>query len=619
MSRYKNILKRILIILVTTSIIAPNSSTYVFAGQDDTQIYKDKIDTLTVLLGRILNDSYNDAKKQIKEEIVAHGWDYSMTMTSFENMGNPYKDMDYVELLSCYMTIKDEYQDLIHFKSISNIPFISFTSNETSFSENSLEKVDLYEEVGEGKYVRSGYEYTDEIVTVDNFEKGDDGFYVKKGTKTITPKLETITYGEITLKSLTVDELLDIYGLNTVELHEKIKLRSEKLDKLINNDELSQTLFTKTPDYYLPEAAEDYVRANMTAEQKNLITVAQSLIGQVPYRWGGKSSFAGYDNTWWTYDDNNLQRGLDCSGYVQWIFRTAGYPEEMWKKLLSTSSTLGAGFQDITKDELQVGDVGLLHKTSSEGTNHIGMYIGDGKWIHCSSGKGTVAVTNFNFRKFLRIIDSNNYISPVTTLAQEKQYEQHLTEEQQKIKEKEEKEKEEKQQEDDRLKQQEEAINGTQKDKSKEKDEKPVKQEESEPVIQSPVNFNDNINDSDVLLLAQLISHEARSEGMNGWIAVGEVVLNRVHSTRFPNTLQEVIFQKKQFASAGSITGITPSEEILNTSRMLLKGQVSIFNNSEVLYFRNPTITNGIAASEKVNWGSHAYYTNVGHHAFYLQ
>ena len=84
--------------------------------------------------------------------------------------------------------------------------------------------------------------------------------------------------------------------------------------------------------------------------------------------------------------------------------------QKLYKKLLSTASTLSAGFQDITKDELEIGDVGLLYRTAGEGTNHIGMYIGNNQWIHCSSGKGTVAVSNFHFRKYLRIIDSNNYI-----------------------------------------------------------------------------------------------------------------------------------------------------------------------------------------------------------------
>jgi N-acetylmuramoyl-L-alanine amidase len=51
----------------------------------------------------------------------------------------------------------------------------------------------------------------------------------------------------------------------------------------------------------------------------------------------------------------------------------------------------------------------------------------------------------------------------------------------------------------------------------------------------------------DIELLARVIHGEARGEKMQGKIAVGAVVLNRVESQQFPNTLTEVIFQPNAF------------------------------------------------------------------------
>lgn len=67
---------------------------------------------------------------------------------------------------------------------------------------------------------------------------------------------------------------------------------------------------------------------------------------------------------------------------------------------------------------------------------------------------------------------------------------------------------------------------------------------------------------SDIELLAKLIHGEARGEPYVGMVAVGAVVLNRVRSSRFPNTLAGVIYQSGAFdaVSDGQIN-LTPSEQ----------------------------------------------------------
>lgn len=63
-----------------------------------------------------------------------------------------------------------------------------------------------------------------------------------------------------------------------------------------------------------------------------------------------------------------------------------------------------------------------------------------------------------------------------------------------------------------------------------------------------------NSTESDINLLAQIISAEARGEPYTGQVAVGAVVLNRVESPSFPDTLSGVIYQK------GAFTAITDGQ-----------------------------------------------------------
>lgn len=53
-----------------------------------------------------------------------------------------------------------------------------------------------------------------------------------------------------------------------------------------------------------------------------------------------------------------------------------------------------------------------------------------------------------------------------------------------------------------------------------------------------------HFSDEDVYILACLVYHEARGESFEGQVAVVEVVLNRMLSGYFPDTVEEVVFQK---------------------------------------------------------------------------
>lgn len=65
----------------------------------------------------------------------------------------------------------------------------------------------------------------------------------------------------------------------------------------------------------------------------------------------------------------------------------------------------------------------------------------------------------------------------------------------------------------------------------------------------SNTSHSTSSNNGNVYLLARIISAEARGESYRGQVAVGAVVMNRVRSSKFPNTLAGVIYQKGAFTA----------------------------------------------------------------------
>lgn len=93
-------------------------------------------------------------------------------------------------------------------------------------------------------------------------------------------------------------------------------------------------------------------------------------------------------------------------------------------------------------------------------------------------------------------------------------------------------------------------------------------------------------NESEVYTLARLINGEARGEPYIGQVAVGAVVLNRVKSPSFPNTISGVIYQPGAFdaVSDGQIN-LTPSQDSIRAARDAMNGWDP---TGGALYYYNP-------------------------------
>lgn len=99
--------------------------------------------------------------------------------------------------------------------------------------------------------------------------------------------------------------------------------------------------------------------------------------------------------------------------------------------------------------------------------------------------------------------------------------------------------------------------------------------------------IHNSITQAEIDMLASITYLEAGNQSMAGKRAVVEVVLNRVLSNEFPNTVEEVLYQKGQFTPAAKITSTiggddeyTAVEQVLQCQYPILEGERLFFSTS---------------------------------------
>jgi cell wall-associated NlpC family hydrolase len=106
---------------------------------------------------------------------------------------------------------------------------------------------------------------------------------------------------------------------------------------------------------------------------QNVVFNALGLIG-VAYRYGG----------------NTVEQGLDCSGFVKLVFQ-----QSMGLVLPRRSDEMSRVGSNVAGDDLQPGDL-VFYNTLRRANSHVGIYIGEGKFVHSPSAGGKVRVENMN-------------------------------------------------------------------------------------------------------------------------------------------------------------------------------------------------------------------------------
>ncbi|RZL47977.1 MAG: peptidoglycan endopeptidase [Variovorax sp.] len=124
------------------------------------------------------------------------------------------------------------------------------------------------------------------------------------------------------------------------------------------------------------------VRQNVVDRTSSLVDTAFGFLG-VPYRRGG----------------NSAETGFDCSGFVRAI-----YTQTIGHLLPRRAEEQAAATEKIDRTDLKPGDL-VFFNTMRRAFSHVGIYIGDGKFIHAPKPGATVRVENFDGNYWQRRFD----------------------------------------------------------------------------------------------------------------------------------------------------------------------------------------------------------------------
>jgi cell wall-associated NlpC family hydrolase len=126
----------------------------------------------------------------------------------------------------------------------------------------------------------------------------------------------------------------------------------------------------------------DQVRQSVSSKASELVVNAMGFLG-VPYKRGG----------------NTVETGFDCSGFVRAI-----YEQSVGLLLPRRAEQQAAATQRIDKTELQPGDL-VFFNTMRRAFSHVGIYVGDGKFIHSPKPGAEVRVESMGVSYWQRRFD----------------------------------------------------------------------------------------------------------------------------------------------------------------------------------------------------------------------
>ena len=126
----------------------------------------------------------------------------------------------------------------------------------------------------------------------------------------------------------------------------------------------------------------DQVRQNVSNKASDLVFNAMGFMG-VPYKRGG----------------NTVESGFDCSGFVR-----AMYEQSIGLVLPRRAEQQAAATQNIDKSELKPGDL-VFFNTLKRTFSHVGIYVGEGRFIHSPKPGSEVRVENMSVDYWARRFD----------------------------------------------------------------------------------------------------------------------------------------------------------------------------------------------------------------------
>ncbi|NCC67773.1 MAG: CHAP domain-containing protein [Clostridia bacterium] len=135
-------------------------------------------------------------------------------------------------------------------------------------------------------------------------------------------------------------------------------------------------------DYFSLNGGVSGITQSAASMGDTIVATAKKYLG-TPYVWGGTST-----------------SGFDCSGLVYYVYKENGYT------INRTAATIYNNGVAVDREDLQAGDVICFSNSSGSGIGHVGIYIGDGQFIHSSSSDGCVIISSLSTSYY-----NNHYVA----------------------------------------------------------------------------------------------------------------------------------------------------------------------------------------------------------------
>ena len=405
-------------------------------------------DDMAASISTVVQDGYTLSLEKVEQIIADGGYDYDLSMESLINYAQSSSGYDVSYILAAYsaslgqkstseadmlskldavaddmfpVTSAEKEVELTVPLTYSTYREVTVTVVTSRSQTGTINGVPQYRYTTESRtyYEPDGTVTTTEPVTVPAFNEvtvsvpvysegsisgmKDATYYTAAGEETLTPDTEIIKYVECTIHPFDQSVILDAFSIDPSAIYDQFQITyREAIQNMANA--LKMTL-------YGPLGSGDTValtdaeliafvnQQNCNATRKHILTTALSLVGKVPYFWGGKSA-AGWNDEWNTpklvtasgssTSGTIRPYGLDCSGFTDWVYKTAlgvSLYEGTWNQWDNTYA--------ITESELLPGDLGFMAEPGTVPVNHVLIYAGKGEngeqmWVHCASGTGVV-------------------------------------------------------------------------------------------------------------------------------------------------------------------------------------------------------------------------------------
>lgn len=420
----------------------------------------------------VVDQGYNRALEKVEQIIQDGGYDYDLSMEALINYAQSSAGYDVSYILAAYsaslqqqgtseadmvakleavmddmfpVTYEEKQQERLIPVSYTTYQAVTLTVVTSQTQTGTIDGTPQYRYTTESRtyYEPSGVQTSEEPVTTTAYNPVtvslpvySDGtvtgtseatYYEAAGSVTLNPETEIIRYVECTIHPFDESVIIDAFGIDEDATYDQFGITyAEAIDNMAKA--LKMTLYGAASSGEAVELTDAELiafveRQNCNATRKYILSTGLSLVGKVPYFWGGKSG-PGWNEEWNTPKVVTAEGssstgtirpyGLDCSGFTTWVYNTA------------LGVNIGAGTSGqypntvaISEAELLPGDLGFLAESDGSGWNHVLMFAGysetgERMWVHCSSGSGVILNTpSYDSSIVLRRLTNVDYDAPV--------------------------------------------------------------------------------------------------------------------------------------------------------------------------------------------------------------